>query len=61
VHGTFQAVEDEEQKKRIFDQILVRHPHMKDFLEHPEAEIISVHVSAFLFLDGITDAHHISL
>lgn len=61
VHGTFHAVEDEGKKKRILEQFLVRHPHMKRFLSHPEAEVISVRARSFLFLDGVTDSHHITL
>jgi nitroimidazol reductase NimA-like FMN-containing flavoprotein (pyridoxamine 5'-phosphate oxidase superfamily) len=61
VHGTFHAVEEEGAKKQILEQVRERHPHMRDFLDNPEAEIISVRVNAFLFLDGISDAHHITL
>jgi hypothetical protein len=34
---------------------------MREFLDNPEAEIISVRVKSFLFLDGILDAHHITV
>jgi nitroimidazol reductase NimA-like FMN-containing flavoprotein (pyridoxamine 5'-phosphate oxidase superfamily) len=61
VHGTFHAVEDETKKQRILEKFLVRHPHMEQFLSHPEAEVISVRPNSFLFLDGITDSHHITL
>ena len=61
VHGTFHAVEEEGSKKQILSQIRERHPHMGEFLESPEAEAISVRVTSFLFLDGITDAHRVTL
>ena len=61
VHGTFHAVEEEGAKKRILVQVRERHPHMGEFLDNPEAELISVRVNSFLFLDGISDAHHITL
>ena len=61
VHGTFLAVEEEGAKKRILERVLERHPHMADFLEDPEAEVISVRAGAFLFLDGISNAHLITL
>jgi len=61
VHGTFHAVEDEMKRQEILGRFLVRHPHMKPFLDHPEAEIISVRPNSFLFLDGISDSHHITL
>ncbi len=61
VHGTFHAVEDREMRDRILEQVRQRHPHMQDFLNNPEAEIISVRASSFLFLDGISDSHFITL
>jgi nitroimidazol reductase NimA-like FMN-containing flavoprotein (pyridoxamine 5'-phosphate oxidase superfamily) len=61
VHGTFHAVEDEGTKMQILAQVRQRHPHMGEFLDNPEAELISVRVNAFLFLDGISDAHHLTL
>jgi nitroimidazol reductase NimA-like FMN-containing flavoprotein (pyridoxamine 5'-phosphate oxidase superfamily) len=61
VHGIFHAVENEEKKKQILAQFQQKHPHMQEFLNSPEAEIISIRASSFLFLDGITDSHHIAL
>jgi hypothetical protein len=61
VHGIFHAVENEGKRKRILEQFLVRHPDMKQFLSHPEAEVISVRAKSFLFLDGVTDSYHITL
>ena len=61
VHGTFHPVEDPEKRKQILEQVLIRHPHMEQFLSHPEAEIISVRANSFLFLDGVSDAHQITL
>jgi len=61
VHGTYHAVEEEGSKKQILSQIRERHPQMGEFLDSPEAEVISVRVTSFLFLDGITDAHRVTL
>jgi len=61
VHGTFHAVEEEGAKKQILAQVRERHPHMGEFLDSPEAEVISVRVNSFLFLDGIMDAHHVTV
>jgi len=61
VHGRFHALEDEDKCRTIFGEILARHPHMKDFLSRPEAEIIAVRAHSFLFLDGIADAHYIAV
>jgi len=61
VHGVFHEVEKQETRQELLEKIQKRHPHMREFLIHPEAEIISVRASSFLFLDGISDAHHITL
>ncbi len=61
VHGVFHAVEKQETRKQILKKLLERHPHMREFLSHPEAEIISVRANSFLFLDGISDAHRMTL
>jgi nitroimidazol reductase NimA-like FMN-containing flavoprotein (pyridoxamine 5'-phosphate oxidase superfamily) len=61
VHGVFHAVEDQGKREHILVQVRERHPHMREFLDNPEAEIISVRVESFLFLDGILNAHHITV
>ena len=58
VHGMYHPLEDPERRQQILDQILDRHPHMREFLEHPEAEIIRVRPMSFLYLDGISDGHY---
>jgi len=61
VQGTFHAVEEEGAKKQILKQVRARHPHMREFIDDPKAEVISIRANAFLFLDGISDAHHITV
>mgnify|MGYP001060572342 CR=1 FL=1 len=61
VHGVFHAVQNQETRKKILKKLLARHPHMREFLSHPEAEIISVRANSFLFLDGVSDAHRMTL
>ena len=36
--------------------MLAVHPHLKTFLEHPEAVILGIRVASFLLLDGLTEA-----
>jgi nitroimidazol reductase NimA-like FMN-containing flavoprotein (pyridoxamine 5'-phosphate oxidase superfamily) len=57
VDGTFQEIEDENQKHRIRAKLLKRHPHLREFLAHPDAEVFSIKIRSFLLLDGLTDAH----
>ena len=33
------------------------HPHLKDFIQHPDAEILCIQIESFLLLNGIEDAY----
>ena len=57
VSGTFQKLDDESKKTHVRSKLLERNPHIKELLDHPDAEIFCVRVSSFLFLNGLTDAH----
>lgn len=52
---------DKNKKKEIRDRMLESFPHMKDFIHHPESELIRIKIDSFLFLDGLTDSHFVSL
>lgn len=58
VSGTFQKMDDEDKRSRVRSKLLDRHPHVKEFLDHPDAEILCIRVKSFLLLDGLTDAHY---
>jgi nitroimidazol reductase NimA-like FMN-containing flavoprotein (pyridoxamine 5'-phosphate oxidase superfamily) len=57
VDGTFQKIDDESKKHRMRVKLLERHPHLKDFLAHPDAEVFCIKIRSFLLLDGLTEAH----
>ena len=57
VNGLFQKTYDEEKRALMRVKLLERHPHVKEFLDHPDAEILCILVESFLLLDGLTDAH----
>lgn len=57
VDGKYERIEDADQRERAFTRLLERHPHLRDFMEHPEAEILRIRIGSFLLLEGITDAH----
>jgi nitroimidazol reductase NimA-like FMN-containing flavoprotein (pyridoxamine 5'-phosphate oxidase superfamily) len=57
VNGTFQQVEDRSKRELIRAKFLERHPHMREFAEHPAAELVSIKVTSLLLLQGIADAH----
>jgi nitroimidazol reductase NimA-like FMN-containing flavoprotein (pyridoxamine 5'-phosphate oxidase superfamily) len=57
VSGAFETLQDNQKKSRVKTRLLNRHPHLKEFLDHPDAEIICIKIRSFLLLDGLTDAH----
>ena len=57
VSGVYEKMEDEHKKALARSRLLERHPYLKAFLEHPDADILCIRVISFLLLDGLTDAH----
>ena len=61
IDGVFIPLIDENKKQKIRDRMLESFPHMKDFLHHPELEMIRIKINSFLLLEGLTESHFISL
>lgn len=61
VAGVVQKLDDEHKKSLIRTKFLDRHPHMEEFISHPDAEILCVKITSFLLLNGLTDAHFESI
>ena len=57
VSGSFERLEDNQKKVWARARLLNRHPHLKEFMDHPDAEVICIKIRSFLLLDGLTDAH----
>ena len=57
VSGAFERLEDSQKQAWARAKLLGRHPHLKDFLNNPDAEVICIKIRSFLLLDGLTDAH----
>lgn len=57
VDGSFEKMENEEKKRQVKTSLLRRHPHLKAFLEDPDAEILCIKIRSYLLLDGLTEAH----
>jgi nitroimidazol reductase NimA-like FMN-containing flavoprotein (pyridoxamine 5'-phosphate oxidase superfamily) len=57
ISGQYQPILDREKKATIRQQMLERHPHLHDIIEHKDGEIIVIHIASFLLLDGPTTAH----
>jgi nitroimidazol reductase NimA-like FMN-containing flavoprotein (pyridoxamine 5'-phosphate oxidase superfamily) len=61
IDGVFIPLTDEDEKQNILDRMLESFPHMKDFIHHPESELIRIKINSFLLLDGLTESHFMSL
>jgi nitroimidazol reductase NimA-like FMN-containing flavoprotein (pyridoxamine 5'-phosphate oxidase superfamily) len=61
IEGAFQKIEDQKKRQRVKETMLANHPGLKEFMDHPEAEIICIKVNAFLLLNGLTDAHYVQV
>ncbi|MDQ1277324.1 MAG: hypothetical protein QG555_364 [Thermodesulfobacteriota bacterium] len=57
VTGTYEKVEDDPKRGEIRRRLLDRHPHLKDFIDDPQARFILVRVKAFQLLEGVVDAY----
>jgi nitroimidazol reductase NimA-like FMN-containing flavoprotein (pyridoxamine 5'-phosphate oxidase superfamily) len=58
VSGTFRKIDDKNKRTQVRSKLLGRHPHVKEFLNHPDAEIFCIRVESFLLLDGLIDAYY---
>jgi len=61
IDGVYTPLIDDNKRQKIRDRMLESFPHMKNFLHHPESEIIRVKINSFLLLDGLTESHFVSL
>ncbi len=61
IDGVFIALLDENKKQKIRDRMLKSFPHMKDFIHHPESELIRIKINSFLLLEGLTESHFVSM
>ncbi|MBW2603884.1 MAG: pyridoxamine 5'-phosphate oxidase family protein [Deltaproteobacteria bacterium] len=61
IDGVFAPLDDENKENRIRNNMLKSFPHMKDFIHHPESELIRIKINSFFLLNGLTDSHFVSL
>jgi nitroimidazol reductase NimA-like FMN-containing flavoprotein (pyridoxamine 5'-phosphate oxidase superfamily) len=57
VSGVYHKIQDETKKTHVRSKLLEKHPHIKDLLNLPDAEIFCIDVKSFLLLDGVSEAH----
>jgi nitroimidazol reductase NimA-like FMN-containing flavoprotein (pyridoxamine 5'-phosphate oxidase superfamily) len=61
VSGTFQAIEDEAERRRILGKMAGSHPHLRELLGLEDAEPFAIKVNAFLLLDGVLEAQYLEV
>jgi nitroimidazol reductase NimA-like FMN-containing flavoprotein (pyridoxamine 5'-phosphate oxidase superfamily) len=57
VSGTYSKMEDENKRDMVSARLLARHPHLKEFLDHPDSELLCIKITSFLLLNGLTDSY----
>ena len=56
VEGIFQKITDPAKEKKVRRKLLSAHPHLNEFMRHPEAEVFQIKIKSFLLLKGLTQA-----
>lgn len=58
VEGEFEEIINDTEKKKIRKFLLNAHPHMQNFVDHPDAAYICINANSLVFLNGLTDAYY---
>jgi hypothetical protein len=61
VNGVFERIEDSDKRFNILAKFLENHVHLKEFVGHPDAEVLAVRIQSLQLLDGVTDAYYETL
>jgi len=61
VEGSFHKIEDHAKRADVRKMLTDKHPHLSEFIEHADAEIIRIKVTSFLLLNGFSEAHYQAL
>jgi len=56
VEGVFKKIQDPDKAQKAGQKLLSAHPHLNEFMGHPQAEVIQIKIKSFLLLDGLTRA-----
>jgi general stress protein 26 len=57
VNGVFERIEDSDKRLKILSGFSEKHDHLKEFVGHPDAEILAVRIHSLQLLDGVTDSY----
>ena len=58
VDGLCSPIMEEVRRTSVTAMLLDRHPHLKVFLDQSHAALLSVEITSFLLLNGLTEAHY---
>lgn len=58
VEGLCTPITDKAKRSSVTAMLLERHPHLRVFLDEPNAALLSVEITSLLLLDGLTEAHY---
>jgi uncharacterized protein (DUF2252 family) len=61
VAGECSVIKNEKKRQKVRAKLLAVHPHLSEFINHSEAEILCVRIRSFLLLNGLQEAHFQSL
>ena len=56
VAGECTVIKGEKKRQKVRSKLLAVHPHLSEFMNHAEAEILCVRIRSFLLLDGLHEA-----
>jgi nitroimidazol reductase NimA-like FMN-containing flavoprotein (pyridoxamine 5'-phosphate oxidase superfamily) len=57
VTGQFQPITDERRRDSARTCLLERHPHLRTFTDHPDAEVFAIKLQSLQLLDGLTRSY----
>ena len=57
VNGVFRVMNEPRERELILARLVQRHPHLKNFAEDPDAELIRIKIESFLLLEGLTSSY----
>jgi hypothetical protein len=56
VAGECTVIKGEKKRQKVRSKLLAVHPHLSEFINHAEAEILCVRIRSFLLLNGLHEA-----
>jgi nitroimidazol reductase NimA-like FMN-containing flavoprotein (pyridoxamine 5'-phosphate oxidase superfamily) len=57
VSGVFEPVEDPLEQEQVMQQLLERHPHLREFTESGEVRVFAVRAKTFQLLEGVSRSY----